>query len=122
MKSYDITYISSNISFLLDCYINSFKDLDLLVIDREDKLGGAWQISDARVHLQWVNNEHKNYIQTINKDLKKVNEKFDVKGPLKNIKTIDDEIYSDYSLYHINLGSNLFMEELIKKNKKKREY
>ena len=119
MKSYDITYISSNISFLLDCYINSFKDLDLLVIDREDKLGGAWQISDARVHLQWVSNEHKNYIQTINKDLKKVDNKFEVKGPLKNVKTIDDELYSDYSLYHINLGSNLFMEELIKKIKKR---
>tara|TARA_B100000900_G_C20591088_1_gene721628 strand:- start:1540 stop:2508 length:969 start_codon:yes stop_codon:yes gene_type:complete len=117
MKNYDITYISSNISFLLDCYINSFKNLNLLLIDREDKLGGAWQISDARVHLQWVNKEHKKYIETINNDLKKVDGKFEIKGPLKNVKTIDDKKYISYSLYHINLGSNLFMKELIEKIK-----
>jgi len=119
MKSYDVTYISSNISFLLDCYINSFKNLDLLLIDREDNLGGAWQISDARVHLQWVSDEHKEYINIINNDLKKVDSKFEIKGPLKNIKTIDDTQYSEYSLYHINLGSNLFMKELIEKIKSK---
>lgn len=117
MKKYDITYVSSNISFLLDCYINSFKDFNLLLIDREDKLGGAWQISDARVHLQWVSDEHKSYIDIINKDLKKVNSKFEIKGPLENVKTIDDSIYTKYSLYHINLGSNLFMKELIEKIK-----
>ncbi len=117
MKKYDVIYVSSNISFLLDCYINSFKDLELLLIDREDNLGGAWQISDARVHLQWVSDEHKKYIDDINRDLKKVSNRFDIKGPLKNVKTIDDSVYTDYSLYHINLGSNLFMEELIKKIK-----
>jgi len=117
MKNHDISYLSSNISFLLDCYINSFKDLNLCVIDREDNLGGAWQISDARVHLQWVSEEHKEYIDIINNDLKKVNSKFEIKGPLKNIKTIEDKQYTDYSLYHINLGSNLFMKELIEKIK-----
>lgn len=115
MKRYDITYLSSNISFLLDCYINSFNDLDLLLIDREDKLGGAWQISDARVHLQWISNEHLSYIDLINKDLKKVDNRFEIKGPLKNVKTIDESVYEAYTLYHINLGSNLFMEKLIEK-------
>lgn len=117
MKKYDIIYISSNISFLLDCYINSLKDLNLCIIDKEDKLGGAWQISDARVHLQWVSNEHKEYIQIINNDLKKIHPKFEIKGPLKNVKTICNKPYTHYSLYHINLGSNLFMKELINKIK-----
>ena len=119
MKKYDIAYLSSNISFLLDCYINSFKDLSLCVIDREDNLGGAWQISDARVHLQWVSKEHGEYIQAINEDLKKVDSKFEIKGPLKNVKTIHDKPYKHFSLYHINLGSNLFMKELIEKIKKR---
>lgn len=120
MKKYDITYVSSNISFLLDCYVNSFKDLNLLIIDKEDKLGGAWQISDARVHLQWVSDEHKSHIETINRDLKTVDNKFEIKGPFKKVKTIDDNDYTFYSLYHINLGSNLFMSELIKKIKDKK--
>ena len=119
MKNYDITYISSNISFLLDCYINSFNNLNLLLIDRKDELGGAWQISDARVHLQWVSKEHKKYIDIINKDLKKVDSRFEIKGPLKNVKTIEDKKYTSYSLYHINLGSNLFMKELIERIKRR---
>lgn len=119
MKNFDIIYISSNISFLLDCYINSYKDLNLCLIDREDSLGGAWQISNARVHLQWVSNEHKKYISVINEDLKKINPKFFIKGPLVNVKMITEEKYSTFSLYHINLGSNLFMKELIEKIKKR---
>ena len=117
MKIFDITYISSNISFLLDCYINSYKDLNLCIIDMKDNLGGAWQISDARVHLQWVSNKHKKYIPIINEDLKKINPKFFIKGPLENVKTIEDKKYTNYSLYHINLGSNLFIKELIEKIK-----
>ena len=117
MKKYDITYISSNISFLLDCYINSFKDLNLCLIDKEDNLGGAWQISDARVHLQWVGEENKKYIDIINNDLKKVDSKFEIKGPLPYVYTITEKIYTTFSLYHINLGSNLFMKELIEKIK-----
>ena len=112
---YDKIYLSSNIAFLLDCYINSFKYKQLCIIDKDPNLGGAWQVSDARVHMQWVNNE--NYIDSINKDLSFVDEKYQLHGPLKHIKTLDNKKYTDYSIYHINTGSNVFIQDLINKIK-----
>ena len=110
---YDKIYLSSNIAFLLDCYINSFKYKQLCIIDKDPNLGGAWQVSDARVHMQWVND--KNYIDSINKDLSFVDAKYQLQGPLKYIKTLDNKKYTDYSIYHINTGSNVFIQDLINK-------
>ena len=115
MKNYDIIYISSNIAFLLDCYINSFKCKELCIIDKDSNLGGAWQVSDARVHMQWVNDE--SYIKRINKDLSFVDTKYQLLGPLKHIKTLDNRKYTNHSIYHINTGSNIFIQDLIDKIK-----
>tara|TARA_R100001480_G_C4718250_1_gene179599 strand:- start:7 stop:888 length:882 start_codon:yes stop_codon:yes gene_type:complete len=114
---YDKIYLSSNISFLLDCYINSFKNLKLCIIDKNSNLGGAWQVSNSRVHLQWIHD--KSHVDQINKDLSIVDKKYKLKGPLKYVKTLDNTVYKKHYLYHINKGSNEFIKDLIKKIKNK---
>jgi len=114
-------YISSNLAFLIDIYNLSRKNKNekIYLFERNTNLGGAWSVSNSRIHLQWESpnlvNRRLHIIQKILKDID--NKYYIMKNKHKTI-TINNVLYTYYNILSIRPSSNDLLEFLVSEIKK----